>query len=196
MGPLSFLAGLALGLSLAIPPGPVNALIAREASQRGAAAAIRAGLAAPLVDSLYLLAVLFGLPLLVDVRPYLPALALLGAVLMGYFAWATVQPPRAGEPPRPQAVFAAVLVLSLANPLQVGWWLTAGTALLREQGPWGMAGFFAAIFGWVFLFAEGMARGARRWESLQPFVVVASADLLLAFALLLLRQAAAGLAGI
>ncbi|MEA3203403.1 MAG: hypothetical protein QOI63_1078, partial [Thermoplasmata archaeon] len=89
MGPLSFLAGLALGFSLAIPPGPVNALIAREASQRGAASAIRAGLAAPIVDSLYMVAVLFALSFLVDVQPYLPALALLGAVLMAYLAWAT-----------------------------------------------------------------------------------------------------------
>jgi threonine/homoserine/homoserine lactone efflux protein len=196
MGPLSYLAGLALGLSLAIPPGPVNALIAREASQRGAASALRAGLAAPIVDTLYMAAVLLGLPYLVDVEPYLPALALLGAVLMGYLAWATTRPPRPGAMPRPRAVFAAVFVLSLANPLQVGWWLTAGTALLREQGPWGMAGFFTAIFGWVVLFAEGMARGARRWEGLEPLVAVLSADLLLAFALVLLAQAGAGLAGL
>lgn len=193
MGPLVFFAGLGLGLSLAIPPGPVNALIAREASQRGAAAAIRAGLAAPIVDTLYLVAVLFGLPYIVDVRPFLPALALLGAVLMGYFAWSTTRPPRPGNLPGKHAVFAAVFVLSLANPLQVGWWLTAGTALLREQGAWGMAGFFTAIFGWVILFAEGMARGSRRWENLQPLVVVLSADLLLVFALILLERAFTGL---
>jgi threonine/homoserine/homoserine lactone efflux protein len=192
MGPLSFLEGLALGLSLAIPPGPVNALIAREASLRGARAAMRAGVAAPIVDTLYMVAVLFGLPLLVDVTPYLPALALLGAVLMAYFAWGATRPPRPGAPAKPNAAFAAVFALSLANPLQVGWWFTAGTARLGPLGAWGMAGFLAAIFAWVALFAEGMARGARRWEGLEPLVAVASADLLLAFALVLLGQAAAG----
>jgi hypothetical protein len=41
-----------------------------------------------------------------------------------------------------------------------------------------------------------MARGARRWEGLEPLVAVLSADLLLAFALVLLAQAGAGLAGL
>ncbi|MEA3143899.1 MAG: hypothetical protein QOG31_1223 [Thermoplasmata archaeon] len=193
MGPLSFLAGLGLGFTLAIPPGPVNALIAREASRHGAGAAIRAGLAAPIVDTLYMVAVLLGLPYLVDVTPYLPALALLGAVLMGYLAWATARPPRPASSATPKAAFAAVFVLSVANPLQVGWWLTAGTARLRPEGLWGMAGFLVAIFAWVVLFSEGMARGARRWKGLEPLVAVVSVDLLLAFALVLLRQAAAGL---
>ena len=194
MGLLVLLAGFGLGLSLAIPPGPVNALIAREASRHGAGPAIRAGLAAPIVDTLYMVAVLFGLPYLVDVQPYLPALAFLGAVLMVYFAWSTARiPAPATTAPSAKAVFAAVFVLSVANPLQVTWWLTAGTALLREQGAWGMAGFFVAIFGWVVLFAQGMARGARRWESLEPFVAVLSADLLLAFAVVLLARGLAGL---
>jgi threonine/homoserine/homoserine lactone efflux protein len=191
--PLVYLAGLGLGLSLAIPPGPVNALIAREASRNGAASAIKAGLAAPIVDTLYMLAVVFGLPRLVDVDRYLPALALLGAVLMAYLAWATARPHASTQARSPKAVFAAVFVLSVANPLQVGWWLTAGTALLREQGAWAMAGFFTAIFGWVFAFGWGMAHGARRWAWLEPAVLVISADLLLAFAVLLLARAATGL---
>lgn len=194
MGPFAFLAGFALGLSLAIPPGPINAIIAREASQRGAAAAIRVGIAAPIADTLYMFVVVLGLPHLVDVGPYLPALALLGAVLMGYLAWASSRPPRAdAAAPRPDAVFLAVFALSMANPLQIGWWLTAGTAFLGEQGVLGMLGFVAAVFGWVVAFSEGMARGARRWAGLEPLVAVVSADLLLAFALLLLRQAAVGL---
>jgi threonine/homoserine/homoserine lactone efflux protein len=186
---LSFLAGLALGLTLAIPPGPVNALIAREAARRGAGAAIRAGIAAPIVDTLFMVAVLFGLPRLVDVDTYLRPLALLGAVLMAYLAWATTRPPATAPDKSARAVFAAVFVLSIANPLQIGWWFTAGTALLREQGLFGMLGFFTAIFGWVVVFAEGMARGSRRWSSLEPLVMVVSADLLLAFAILLFRQA-------
>lgn len=195
MGAASLLAGFALGLSLAIPPGPINAIIAREASRHGAAAAIRVGVAAPIADTLYMLAVVLGLPHLVDTEPYLPVLALLGGVLMAWLAWAAARPPRAGAEP-PKALFAAVFALSMANPVQVGWWLTAGTAFLGEQGVLGMVGFVAAVFGWVVAFSEGMARGARRWGWLEPLVAVASADLLLAFALLLLRQAAAGWAGL
>ena len=196
MGPLSLLAGFALGLSLAIPPGPINAIIAREASRRGAAAAIRVGIAAPIADTLYMFVVVLGLPLLVDVKPYVPALALLGAVLMGYLAWATARVPRAGAAAPPRAVFAMVFLLSVANPVQIGWWFTAGTAFLGQQGVLGMVGFEVAVFTWVFAFSEGMARGARRWDWLEPLVALVGADLLLTFALLLLRQAAAGWAGL
>lgn len=193
MGLTSLLAGFALGLSLAIPPGPVNAIIAREASQRGAGAAIRAGIAAPIADTIYMVVVVLGLPRVVDVRPYLPSLALLGAVLMGYLAWATARPPRPDAAVPKGAAFATVFALAMANPLQIGWWLTAGTAFLGAQGTLGVAGFLLAIFAWVVVFAEGMARGARRWDWLEPLVAVASADLLLLFALLLIAQAAVGL---
>lgn len=182
-------AGLALGLSLAVPPGPVNALIAREAARGGTWAGVRAGYPAPVVDTAYMLLVLFGLPRLLDVERFAPWMAAVGAALMAYLAWdiARLRPTR--KPLSPGAVWA----VTLSNPFQYAWWLSAGAAFLLATGAWGVAGFLVAIFGWVFVFSALVARGAARWDWFEPMVVAASVDGLVAFALLLAVQAAAGL---
>jgi threonine/homoserine/homoserine lactone efflux protein len=181
-------AGFALGISLAVPPGPVNALIAREAVRGGAWAGVRAGYPAPVVDTAYMLLVLLGLPRLVDLERWGPPLAAGGALLMLYLAWDTVRPRAEPKPLAPGAIWG----VTLGNPFQYAWWLSAGAAFLAATAPWGVLGFLLAIFGWVFAFSFAMAHGAARWPWFAPLTVVASADLLLAFALLLLRQAAAG----
>ncbi|HUR60912.1 MAG TPA: LysE family transporter [Candidatus Thermoplasmatota archaeon] len=187
--PGAIAAGFALGLSLAIPPGPVNALIAREAVRGGAWAGVRAGYPAPVVDTTYMLLVLLGLPRLVDLERWAPLLAAVGVLLMLYLAWDTT---RVRAEPRPLAP-GAVWAVTLSNPFQYAWWVSAGAAFLAATAPWGVLGFLAAIFGWVLLFSFAMAHGAARWSWFTPFVVVLSADLLLVFAVLLAQQAATGL---
>ncbi len=181
--------GLALGASLAAPPGPVNALIAREAARHGPAAGIRAGLPAPIVDTCYMLLVFAGVSRF-DIRPAAPYLAAAGALLMTYLALATV---RHREGSRELAGPWAVWAVTLTNPFQYAWWLSAGAAFLAAQGPWGVVGFMAAIFGWVLAFSVLVARGAQKWPWFVPLLEVVSADLLLAFALKLALGAAAGL---
>lgn len=184
-------AGLGIGLSLAAPPGPINALIAQQAAAHGWRRGLAAGLAAPVVDTAYLVVVLFGLPALVDLQPFLPWLAAAGALLMGYLAWATVRI-RAEPEPAPRT-FTAVLALSLANPFQLTWWVSVGPSFLAEQGAWGIAGFLAGIFAWVAAFAWLVERGALRWPWFTPTLQVVSADLLLLFALRLALTASTGL---
>lgn len=178
--------GLALGLSLAVPPGPVNALIARESVRGGALAGIRAGFPAPVVDTAYMVLVLFGLPRLLDVERFTPLFAGFGALLMLYLAWGTARPQGDAKPLAPGAVW----LVTLSNPFQYAWWLSAGAAFLAATGGWGVVGFLVAIFGWVFVFSTLMAHGAARWAWFPPLVTVLSADGLLAFALLLATQAA------
>src|SRR5688572_4737057 len=185
-GPLVAVAlGLGLGLSLAIPPGPVNALIAREASRHGAAGGIRAGLPAPTLDTVYMLLVVFGLPRLVDLERWTPWLAGIGAVLMLYLAWDTARVRlQAATPP---ASMAALWAVTLTNPFQYAWWLAAGTALLANQGVWGALGFVVAVFGWVVVLSNLVAHGAQRWPWFTGAMTLLSADLLVVFALALLR---------
>ncbi|MEA3137167.1 MAG: hypothetical protein QOJ26_172 [Thermoplasmata archaeon] len=177
--------GFGLGLSLAIPPGPVNALIAREASRHGALGGIRAGLPAPTLDTVYMLLVVFGLPRLVDLDAAKPWLASVGAVLMLYLAWDTarVRPLAKAAPAKAVALWA----VTLSNPFQYAWWLSAGATFLGEQGVWGAVGFVVAVFGWVFLLSNLVAHGAQRWPWFTPAMSLLSADLLLVFALLLLQ---------
>ncbi len=185
----AILLGLGLGLSLAAPPGPVNALIAREASRHGAFGGIRAGLPAPIVDTAYMLLVLFGIARLIDLEVATPWLAGIGALLMVYLAVDTALHRSAAAPEIPGAW--KVWAVTLSNPFQYAWWLSAGTAFLAAQGPWGIVGFLCAIFGWVFAFSNLVAHGASRWPWFEPLITVAAADLLLAFALLMAQAAVA-----
>lgn len=181
MGLLDAGAGFLLGLSLAGPPGPVNALIAREASRGGPWAGVRAGYPAPVVDTVYMLLVLFGLPRVVDLETATPFLAATGALVMAYFAWGTVRV-RAGAE-RELAGPWAVWTVTLTNPFQYAWWLSAGAVFLMSLGAWGVVGFLAAIFGWVVSFSHLVAHGAARWSWFTPFITLLSADLFVAFAL-------------
>ncbi len=187
-GPIVHLAlGFALGASLAGPPGPVNALIARESSRHGMAAGVRAGIPAPIVDTAYMVLVLVGLPRLVHLEAVAPWLAAVGALLMAYLAWDTVRL-RAGT--RQLAGPWAVWAVTLTNPFQYAWWIGAGTTFLGAQGAWGVAGFMVAIFGWVFTFSFLVSRGAQRWQWFPAVLEVVSADLLFLFALQLAAVAA------
>jgi len=189
---LSAAQGLALGLSLAAPPGPVNALIARESARHGAAAGIRAGLPAPIVDTAYLCLVLFGVSRLVDLEPALPWLSAVGAVLLAYLAWQTVRL-RTTRAKSELAGPFAVWMVTLTNPFQYAWWASAGAAFMATEGAWGIAGFLAAIFAWVVAFSLLVAKGASRWAWFTPALELLSADLLLAFALRLGLTAAVAL---
>lgn len=173
--------GFGLGLSLAVPPGAVNALVTREATRGGAWAGIRAGLPAPIVDTAYMLLVLFGLTRLIDIESWTPWLAGIGALVMGYLAIDTVRVRDEG-PARLSGPFA-VWAVTLTNPFQYAWWLTAGASDLVAAAPWGVLGFLAAIFSWVFVLAYLVARGATRWAWFGPAVTVVAADLLLVYAL-------------
>jgi threonine/homoserine/homoserine lactone efflux protein len=194
-GPIAVLQGLALGLSLAAPPGPVNALIARESAHRGTLAGVKAGLPAPIVDTGYLLLVLFGVSQVVDVASWLPVLSALGAILLGYLAWETV---RIRDEARRTALSGpwSVWIVTLTNPFQYAWWLSAGTAFVAITGLWGVTGFLAAIFGWVLLFSFLVAHGASRWSWFTAALEILSADLLFLFAVRLAWMALPWLAGL
>lgn len=177
--------GMGLGLSLAIPPGPVNALIVREASRHGALGGIRAGLPAPTLDTVYMLLVVFGLPQVVDLDAAKPWLASVGALLMLYLAWDTARVRATTAAPPAKAV--ALWAVTLSNPFQYAWWLSAGATFLGEQDVWGAVGFVVAVFGWVAMLSNLVAHGAQRWPWFTPAMTLLSADLLLVFALLLLQ---------
>lgn len=168
-----------------MPPGAVNALIAREASRHGAWGGIRAGLPAPIVDTVWMLLVVFGLPRLIDLRPYMPYLAVVGGAMMLYIAIDTARVRDHAATPPVKA--AALWAVTLTNPFQYAWWLSAGTAFLTQQGAWGALGFVLAVFSWVFILGNLVAHGAQRWPWFTPATTVLSADLLVLFAMLLLR---------
>src|SRR6056297_996410 len=87
---VSALAGVALGLSLAAPPGPMNAIIAEESVLRGWGSGFRAGLGALSADACFFVLALLGVVTVVrDVPVVQQALFAFGGLLMLYFAYGT-----------------------------------------------------------------------------------------------------------
>ena len=170
--------GAAIGLSLAVPPGPVNALIAREAAAGGTWAGARAGLPAPILDTCWLVLVVLGLPRVIDLAAALPWMAGAGALLM---AWLAIDTVRIRDAPPPLSGPWAVWGVTLTNPFQYAWWASAGAVLMAKAGPWGAVGFVAAVFAWVPVLAALVAHGARRWTWFTPAVTLLSADALAIF---------------
>jgi threonine/homoserine/homoserine lactone efflux protein len=208
VGAVSLLAGALLGLSLAAPPGPMNALIAEEAVTRGWRAGVAAGLGAMAADACFFLLAVAGVTTVVDrVAGLRSALVGAGGLLMVYFAYRTLR--RARGPfetaDSTGTSFAAAFALAFTNPYQITWWLTAGVALLdpgrvsvaghslpATDGALTVAGFFVGILLWVTAFPAALRAAGERVAALGRWVAYASALLLAWFGVAFLVAAAAG----
>lgn len=190
--------GVLLALSLAAPPGPVNALIASHGVTRSWRAGFLVGLGAMTVDLLWLAVSLLAHSYLLSIRSAFALIALLGAVVMAYLAWKTAQAWRAepvmAVPERAMHATSYVtgVVTNITNPYSVVWWLTAGIALIDQFGPFVFVGFFAGILLWIsafpFLLRAAQARYARAYHVVLAFSVV----VLIVFAAYLAWSAYAG----
>jgi threonine/homoserine/homoserine lactone efflux protein len=150
---VSAFAGVALGLSLAAPPGPMNAIIAEESVLRGWGSGFRAGLGAMSADACFFVLALLGVVTVVrDVPVVQQVLFGFGGLLMLYFAYgaatdanaafggdaaadggrksATATDGAGGMAEEDSKGFRKAFVLALTNPYQILWWLTAGVGLL------------------------------------------------------------------
>ncbi|HTW54945.1 MAG TPA: LysE family transporter [Thermoplasmata archaeon] len=174
--------GAALGFSLTVPPGPMNALIAARAA-RSFRAAVLTGLGAMTADAI-LAAVVFSLVQFVDLAPVVRPLDAVGAVVMAYFGVRILRSTRAppAPPPSDARTFSLGVGVGVANPFQVAWWLTAGLAFARFGGPVLLAGLFGAILVWVLAFPFALSAGARRSPRIARYISIASAAIMFAFA--------------
>jgi threonine/homoserine/homoserine lactone efflux protein len=83
----SLLAGVAFGLAMAAPPGPMNAVIAEESVRRGFPAGFRAGLGAMTGDAIFCVLAFVGVVEIVEHAPTLRAVMIgVGGCLMLVFA--------------------------------------------------------------------------------------------------------------
>ncbi|HLM91234.1 MAG TPA: LysE family transporter [Thermoplasmata archaeon] len=177
------LVGLALGFSLTIPPGPMNALIAVR-SGRSFRAGVTTGLGAMSAD-VVLGVLVYLLHTLVDLTPIVRWVEAAGAVIMAYFAYRVLTREAQPSPPDPGPevrVFSEALLVGVTNPLQVGWWLTAGLAFAYLGGAWLLGGLFGAIAIWIVAFPLALSYGARKSERFPRAVALASGLLMAGFA--------------
>ncbi len=203
---VSLAAGLVLGLSLAAPPGPMNAVIAEEAVNRGWRAGFAAGLGAMTADACFFVLALVGVVAFVQDAPTARRLMVgVGGVLMLYYAYGAYRD--AGSfsdaDPAEGRGFRKAFVLALTNPYQLTWWLTAGVGLLNPSeisafglqlsaanGALTIAGFFAGILVWVAGFPASLRAAGERVDTLGAVVAYVSAVALALFGLTYLRTAA------
>ena len=188
--------GLLLGFSLAAPPGPMNALIAGESAvtlRRG----VVTGLGAMSADAV-LGAAVYIARTAVDLESFVPAVYVVGAGVLAYFGYRSLRSARqAPEPAGTRGVrtYVAALALGLSNPFQILWWLTAGLAFAYLGGLALFAGLFGAIVVWVVSFAYAVHLGARRDPRVARGVALASAGILIGFAVYVAVLAGLVLAG-
>jgi threonine/homoserine/homoserine lactone efflux protein len=177
----SVLFGAVLGFSLAVPPGPMNAWIAAAAA-RSYRAGVVTGLGAMSADGL-LGAIVYLVERSVDLPEVVRFVYLLGAGVMVYLGLRLLTSgPELPVEPADERTFVRALLIGLSNPFQVVWWLTAGVAFAYLGGLLLFLGLFGAILLWVALFPWAVQVGARRDPLVARGVRIASAAILLGFA--------------
>ncbi len=154
----TILSGLVLGLSLAAPPGPVNAVIAFEGSRKAVRGTL-VGLGAMTSDFIYMLIVLYlGIFIPNYVKKYL---FVIGGLIMVFLVWLIW---RAGtetkEGSGSYTPYIKGLTMGLTNPYQMGWWVTAGLSSINLFGPIFVVGFFLGISLWITAFPLAINKGA------------------------------------
>ena len=195
----TLLVGLALGLSLAAPPGPMNAIIAEESVLQGWVAGFRAGLGAMTADACFFVLALTGVVAFVERAPLVRSVMVgVGGLLMLYFAYGTAADAAgtftAEGDDGDRKGFRKAFALALSNPYQIVWWLTAGVGLLHPGsieilgrslgtagGPVIVVGFFGGILCWAAGFPAVLVAAGKRVDAFAPAVAYASALLLAGF---------------
>ncbi|MFW6383770.1 MAG: LysE family translocator [Halodesulfurarchaeum sp.] len=205
VGVLSIVAGGLLGLSLAAPPGPMNAVIAEESVNRGWGAGFAAGLGAMTADALFFVLAVAGVVAFVqDATTLRGVMVGIGGLLMFYFAYGAVRDAGSFDhgSGSDRAGFGKAFVLAVTNPYQITWWLTAGVGLLNPgeieafgrsfvaaNGPLTIAGFFGGIVVWIVAFPAALRAAGETVDALGTAIAYGSGLILAAFGVLFLQDA-------
>ncbi len=174
--------GLALGFSLTIPPGPMNAFIASR-SVRSFRDGVTAGLGAMSAD-LVLGSIVYAVRSEVDLGGLLREIYVGGAAVTIYLGVRLLRRP--GETSVPEAnasrTYVTALGLGVSNPFQILWWMTAGLAFAYLGGIVLFLGLFGAIAVWIVVFPWALHIGTQGRPRASRAVVLGSGVLLFAFA--------------
>lgn len=176
------LAGVALtsflvALSGALMPGPLLTVTVSEAARRGFWAGPLIIVGHALLEAALVLLLLVGLGAWLNQPPILGAVGVLGAALLGWMGLLTLKSSRrgrlefvAGTGSGVHPVISGVL-MSVANPYWLIWWLTIGLGYVMFSGKYGIVGvaFFYlghifADFAWYSM-VSGAVAGGRRFLS-------------------------------
>jgi threonine/homoserine/homoserine lactone efflux protein len=187
------LSGVALGFSIAAPPGPVTALSAQLVVSRSWLSGWLVMLGATVADGAFFILTYFGVARLVTPEER-GVLFVLGGLLMLYLAFSTVRtagrrdagtfPPRSSRWSSTKArrsPFLLGLSIGLTNPYQLGWWIAVGAGMVSDFGASVAVGFFVGILAWTVMVTALVHEGVRRYQRLSPVIAYASAAIMVGF---------------
>lgn len=199
----SLLAGMGLGFSAGISPGPLLSLVIMTSLARGLVPGLRVAMSPLFSDVIVIAASL----LIVGTLPPWGSglLALIGGVFVIYLGVEAIRTSRHATLAQPEAATQSAstdlqrgALVNLLSPHPWLFWLTVGTPILAaawKQNPLDaaafLAGFYALLVGSKVFVALAIA-GGRRWLTDRSYraLLLASGLLLFLFGLLLLREAA------
>ncbi len=179
-----FLSGAILGISIAAPPGPVNAAAAYQVTKSWLAGWLTL-LGATTADVVFFLLTYFGLTALIASGEARDLLFVVGGGFMLYLAFSTLR--RAKEPPRTGPVgggrfpYLLGLTIGLTSPFQMAWWIAVGVGMISSFGLSIVLGFFAGILAWTLSFSALLRKGVMRYRAIYPVLVYGSGLILLVF---------------
>jgi len=143
----TILIGILMGISMAAPPGPINAMMMSEATRsnfRGSLVGLGA-MTADFIFSVIMLVIKGFIP-----RSVIYLLYFAGGALMLYFSIDLIKAKYNRTPT--SGNYLRGLLTGLVNPYQISWWITFGTAMLYKFGIDILIGFFISIIIWLATF--------------------------------------------
>ena len=194
--------GVVLGISIAAPPGPVNAIVAHQvSSKRSRLPGYMVGLGAATADGIFLVLTYIGWTRVIAHNGSLTfwIYAACGSILI-VLALLTIfrirsDNPSSGKRKQGERKGAQVgtianqrrvpylmgLSIGLTNPYQIAWWLTVGLASISSFGAYVVIGFFAGILIWIIVYTTVLQYGAQRSKRFEYIVLLASTFILFGF---------------
>lgn len=185
-------AGILLGLSLGVPPGPVNAAIAAESVKKSYAGGIMIGLGAMTADLLYLILTVIGVSVLLTGATARTLISIVGGLILLYLAVSTLKnfrsPPEENEGKVLGHPYVKGLSLAITNPMGIVWWATAGAAFVALFNILGVAGFMFGLFAWITSLSLAVHYAKSKFKAMYPAIMLASGLCMLAFGAILIAE--------
>lgn len=153
--------GVLLGVSLAGPPGPVTAIMVNRAT-KSVLGGFLVGMGAMTADFiLMVLILLFGKE--TDLTRFNNYIFALGSFFFFYIAVAIYRSNGSETGSRAGSGYLAGLTIGLMNPMQIGWWFTAGLSVNQKFGFETFVFLFIGIVGWVLFLSFLIYKAASRY---------------------------------
>ncbi|MEM0140301.1 MAG: LysE family transporter [Ferroplasma sp.] len=170
--------GIVLGLSLAAPPGSVNAVIANE-SLKSKWHGSSIGFGAMTADLTFFAIVYFTHGYLNG--NILKIIYMAGGLIMLYIGFSVLKSKMPSKSRKGN--YFVGLSMGITNPFQILWWFTVGFFLLKELSIFSITGLYSGILIWVFGFPFIVNRYGMKYEKI---IKIVSAAIIFGFAIYIL----------